>query len=198
MASLSDLAKKVRNTTHRNAQCFLRVESEVDTDTDGNVDTIEYSWVNVGRFMNANFSSEPITSSGDQDGRESSQLFDITVSFALMQTSNEELSLLNDLAMPPLGELGTYANGHTLYFSGSNQVTTSDVNNANDTSTGDLDFATLSDPDGLQFKNVLFKPSPDIDLTGEESTIGIEFTGTVETKELADLDSTQTILVSAE
>jgi len=198
MASLADLSKKVRNTTHRNAQAFLRIETEVDTGTDGNVDAIEYSFVNVGRFMNASFSSEPVTSSADQDGRESSQLFNITVTLALMQTSNAELSLLEDLANPPLGELGTYANGHTIYFSGSNQVTTADMNNAVDTSTGDLDLATLSDPDGLLFENVLFKPSPDIDLSGEESSIGLEFTGTVETQELSDLDTTQRILVSPE
>jgi hypothetical protein len=198
MASLADLSKKVRNTTHRNAQAFLRIETEVDTGSDGNVDTIEYSYVNVGRFMNASFSSEPVTSSADQDGRESSQLFNITVTLALMQTSNSELSLLEDLANPPLNELGTYSNGHTIYFSGSNQVTTTDMNNAVDTSTGDLDFATLSDPNGLLFENVLFKPSPDIDLSGEESSIGLEFTGTVETQELNDLDTTQTILVSPE
>jgi len=194
MASLSDLAKKVRNTTHRNAQAFLRLEQN----DGGSPAAIEYSYANLGRFMNASFSSEPVTSSADQDGRESSQLFDITVSLALMQTSNEELALLDDLAMGPIGTLDRYLNGHTLYFSGSNQVTTSDMNNAVDSSTGDLNFGTLNDPDGLLFENVLLKPSPDIDLSGEESSIGLEFTGTVETQELSDLDSTQRILVSPE
>jgi len=194
MASLSDLAKKVRNTTHRNAQAFLRLEQN----DGGSPAAIEYSYANLGRFMNASFSSEPVTSSADQDGRESSQLFNITVSLALMQTSNEELALLDDLAMGPLGTLDRYLNGHTLYFSGSNQVTTSDMNNAVDSSTGDLNFGTLTDPDGLLFENVLLKPSPDIDLSGEESSIGLEFTGTVETQELSDLDSTQRILVSPE
>lgn len=192
MASLTDLAKKVRNTTHRNAQAFLR------TETDNGSGAIEYNWVNFGRFMNASFSSEPIASSGDQDGRESSQLFDITVSFALMQTSNEELSLLDQLADPDPAGIGAYGNGHTIYFSGSNQVTTSDMNNALDSATGSTDFNTLSDPDGLQFKNVLLKPSPDIDLSGEESSIALEFTGTVETQELGDLDTSQTILISPE
>jgi len=194
MASLSDLSKKVRNTTHRNAQAFLRLEEN----DGGSPASIEYSYANVGRFMNASFSSEPVTSSADQDGRESSQLFDITVSLALMQTSNEELSLLDEFAMGPLGTLERYLNGHTIYFSGSNQVTTADMNNAVDTSTGDLNFATLSDPDGLLFENVLLKPSPDIDLSGDESSIGLEFTGTVETQELSDLDTTQHILISPE
>jgi len=198
MASLSDLAKKVRNTTHRNAQAFLRIETEKDSDSDGTVDTIEYSYANMGRFMNASFTSEPVTSSADQDGRESSQLFNITVSLALMQTSNTELALMEELAIPDPGTLDKYLNGHTIYFSGSNQVTTADMNNAVDSSTGDLDFTTLDDPDGLLFKNVLLKPSPDIDLSGEESSIGLEFTGTVETQELNDLDTSQTILVSPE
>jgi hypothetical protein len=198
MASLSDLAKKVRNTTHRNAQAFLRLEQN----DGGSPAAIAYSYTNLGRFMNASFSSEPVTSSADQDGRESSQLFNITVSLALMQTSNQELALLDDLAMGPLGTLDRYLNGHTLYFSGSNQVTTSDMNSAVDSSTGDLTFGTgsgaLDDPDGLLFENVLLKPSPDIDLSGEESSIGLEFTGTVETQELSDLDNTQRILVSPE
>lgn len=192
MASLPDLGKKVRNTRHRNSQAFLRIEENDGADPA----SIVYSWANMGRFMNASFSSEPVTSSQDQDGRESSQLFNITVSLALMQTSNVELSLLEELAMPIPGELDRYINGHTIYFSGDNQVTTTDMNDAIDSSSGDTDLATLSDPDGLLFKNVLLKPSPDIDLSGEESSIGLEFTGTLETQELSDLDTTQTIVVS--
>ncbi len=194
MATLSSLGKKVRNTTHRNSQAFLRIEQN----DGGSPAAIEYSYANFGRFMNASFSSEPVTSSADQDGRESSQLFNITVTFALMQTSNEELSLLSELALPDGGTLDRYANGHTIYFSGDNQVTTPNMNNAVDSSTGDLDLDTLSDPNGLLFENVLLKPSPDIDLTGEESSIGLEFTGIVETQELDDLDTTQTITVSPE
>ena len=194
MATLTDLAKKVRNTTHRNAQAFLR------TEVDDGTGSIEYGVVNMGRFMNASFSSDPVTSSADQDGRESSQLFDITVSLALMQTSNEELSLLSELALPDPGSVGKYINGHSIYFSGDNQVTTPDVQNALDTGTGEIGFGTnageLDDPNGLFFKNVLLKPSPDIDLSGEESSIGIEFTGTIETAELVGLETTQTINIS--
>lgn len=192
MASLSDLAKKVRNTTTRNSQAFLRIE------TDDGAGAVEYDYVNFGRFMNANFSSEPVTSSADQDGRESSQLFNITVSFALMQTSNAELSLMGQLAMPDTAGIGAYQNGHTMYFSGDNQVTTSEMQSAIDATTGELDLATLSDPDGLLFENILFKPSPDIDLSGGESMIGLEFTGQVSTRELDDLETTQKILVSPE
>jgi len=192
MASLSDLAKKVRNTTTRNSQAFLRIE------TDDGAGAVEYDYVNFGRFMNANFSSEPVTSSADQDGRESSQLFDITVSFALMQTSNTELSLMGQLAMPDTAGIGAYQNGHTMYFSGDNQVTTSEMQSAIDATTGELDLATLSDPDGLLFENILFKPSPDIDLSGGEAMIGLEFTGQVSTRELDDLETTQKILVSPE
>ena len=190
MAALSDLAKKVRNTTHRNSQAFLR------TETDDGSGSIEYGITNLGRFMNASFSSDPVTSSADQDGRESSQLFNITVSLALMQTSNYELSLLGQLAMPDPGSLDRYLNGHSLYFSGTNQVTTAAVQAAIDTASGDIDFATLNDPNGIFFKNVLLKPSPEIDLSGDESSIGLEFTGTVETGELSNLETTQTINIS--
>lgn len=184
----------------------ITVEETISETSPSTLGTIyvakDYVWVNVGRFMNANFSSEPITSSADQDGRESSQLFDITVTLALMQTSNEELSLLDELAMPDTQDYGFYLNGHTMYFSGSNQITTSEVNDATDNATGAITFGTnsgeLDDPDGLQFENILLKPSPDIDLSGEESSIALEFTGIIELGELTDLESTQTILISAE
>jgi len=181
MATLSDLAKKVRNTRHRLSTFFLQVYNS------------SYEFVNMGRVMNGSFSSEPITSSADQDGRESSQLFNITVSFALMQTSNEELSLLDELAMP--SDTSNFPNGHRIYVSGG-KLLTSELNGALDGS-GNPDYKTLgddsSDPhdvDGLFFKNVLLKPSPDIDLSGEESSIGIEFTGRLETDALSDFDDT--------
>lgn len=179
MATLSQLGKKVRNTRHRLSSFFLQIH-------DGS-----FTFVNMGRVMNASFTSEPVTSSADQDGRESAQLFNITVSFALMQTSNTELSLLSELAMP--SDTTNFPNGHNLYVSGS-KLTTSALNGA---SSPDPDYTTLgdtstdpSDPDGLYFKNVLFKPSPEIDLTGEESSIGLEFTGRVNTDVMAGFDDT--------
>jgi len=180
MATLSDLAKKVRNTRHRLSTFFLQVYNT------------SYEFVNMGRVMNGSFSSEPITSSADQDGRESSQLFNITVSFAMMQTSNQELSLLEELAMPT--DTTNFPNGHRLYISGS-KLQTSELNSAL-TASGDPDYTVLgddtSDPhdvDGMYFKNVLFKPSPDIDLAGEESSVAIEFTGRLETDALSGFDN---------
>jgi len=179
MATLSDLSKKVRNTRHRLSSFFLQVN------------TGSYEFVNVGRVMNGSFSSEPVTSSADQDGRESSQLFNITVSFALMQTSNEELSLLDELAMP--SDTTNFPNGHRIYVSGG-KLLTSELNGAL-TGSGDPDYTVLgddsSDPhdvDGLYFKNVLLKPSPDIDLSGDESSIGLEFNGRLETDALSGFD----------
>jgi hypothetical protein len=176
MASLSDLAKKVRNTRHRLSSFFLQVH------------TGSYEFTNFGRVMNGSFTSEPITSSPDQDGRESSQLFDITVSFGLMQTSNAELSLLDALAMPP--DENNFQNGHRIYVSGSKLLTS--TLNSNLQGNGDPDYSALNseDPDGLYFKNVLLKPSPDIDLAGEESSIGIEFTGRVNTGVMSGFDDT--------
>jgi len=179
MATLSDLSKKVRNTRHRQSSFFLQV---YDT---------AYTFVNMGRVMNANFSSEPVTSSADQDGRESSQLFNITVTFALMQTSNEELSMMGDLAIP--SDATNFPNGHRLYVSGG-KLLTSELNSAL-TAGGDPDYTQLgdtatapSDPDGFYFKNVLFKPSPDIDLSGGEAMIGLEFTGQLNLSALDGMD----------
>jgi hypothetical protein len=145
--------------------------------------------------MNGSFSSEPVTSSADQDGRESSQLFNITVSFAMMQTSNEELSLLDELAMP--SDTDKFPNGHRIYVSGS-KLLTSELNSSLN-GDGDPDYTTLGDDssephdvDGLYFKNVLLKPSPDIDLSGEESSIGLEFNGRLETDALSGFDDNGT------
>lgn len=182
------------------------VPSGATADGDIYVDK-DYTYVNMGRIMDASFNAEPVASDADQDGRESSQLFDITVSFTLMQASNEELSQLSELAMPDDGDYEFYLNGHTLYFSGTNQVLTSDVNNAvldtdDDSTDGDLDFGTggsqLDDEDGILFTNVLLKPSAEISLDGETALIPIEFNGRVALDEFEDLDTTQAINISPE
>lgn len=172
MATLSDLGKKVRNTRHRLSSFFLQIY-------DGG-----YMFTNMGRVMNGSFTTDPITSSADQDGRESSQLFQVTVSFAMMQTSNAELSLLDELAMP--SDVTNFPNGHRLYISGS-KLKTSTLNSnliGSGANQGDPDYTSLSaeDPDGIYFKNILFKPSPEIDLSGDESSIGVEFTGRLNTE----------------
>lgn len=183
MATLADLGKKVRNTKHRLSSFFLQ-------DHDGT----NYTFRNMGRVMNASFESSPVTSSADQDGRESSQLFEITVSFALMQTSNTELALMEELAMPT--DETNFPNGHRLYVSGSKLQTSTLNNNLTSSVTGlqdgQPDYTQLSseDPDGIYFRNVLLKPSPEIDLGGEESSIGVEFTGTVEHDAFAGFDDT--------
>lgn len=168
MATLADFAKKVRNTKNRQSSAFLRVHT-------GSA----YEFKNMGRIMDASFNAEPVASDADQDGRESSQLFDITVSFTLMQASNEELSQLSELAMPT--DDTNYPNGHSLYFSGS-KLLTSDLNASLDGN--DLpDYTVLGvdggveDPDGMFFQNVLLKPSAEISLDGETALIPIEFTG---------------------
>jgi len=283
MASLSDLAKKIRNTVNRQSQAFLRVESldkdgdsysidEVDTSgdtftvydvdlssdnkftqgyyiyvdgstgndrryeissvatgdfdneadtTDSRISVVEsvedstaagtiypdkdYEYTNMGRIMDASFNAESVTSDADQDGRESTQLYDVTVSFTLMQSSNEELSLLPDLAMPDTHGYRFYGNGHYVYFSGDNQTATSDVNAAitNDPDPsldGTLTFGSsvgqLDDPQGLLFQNVLLNPGTEIDLSGDQGMIPIEFTGRIPLDEVVTLDSDQTITIS--
>jgi hypothetical protein len=183
MATLNDLAKKVRNTKNRLSNLFIQVWT-------GSA----YEFRNMGRITGAEFTSEPVTSEADQDGRESSQLFDITVSWSLMQTSNEELSLMGELAIP--SDVTNFPNGHRIYASG-NKLQTSELNN-NLTSgvtgldDGQPDYTQLNsvDPDGLYFRNVLLKPSPEVNLSGEDAMINIEFTGTVETDALDGFDDT--------
>jgi hypothetical protein len=178
-------------------------ESIEDGTADGTIYVAkDFVWVNMGRFTSADFTSESVASEADQDGRESAQLFDVTASWSLMQTSNEELSLMGQFALPSPGDYGFYKNGHTIYFSGSNQVRTSDINAATDNATGEITFGTgnneLDDPDGIEFVNVLLKPSPEINLSGEDAMIALEFTGTVFTDELDDIETSHKIVISPE
>lgn len=183
MATLADLGKKVRNTEHRLSSFFLQ-------DHDGS----NYLFRNMGRVINGSFETSPVTSSMDQDGRESSQLFEMTVSFALIQSSNVELALMEELAMPT--DDTNFPNGHRIYISGS-KLQTSTLNNnltsgVSGLQDGQPDYTQLSseDPDGIYFRNVLLKPSPTIDLAGEESTIGLEFTAKVEHDAFVGFDDT--------
>jgi len=182
MATLSDLAKKVRNTVNRQSQAFLRVWT-------GSA----YEFRNVGRIMDSSFNAESVSSDADQDGRESTELYDITVSFSMMQTTNEELSLLEELAIPT-DEIN-YPNGHSIYFSGDNQLATSTLNSK--LTTGEHPDYTVfgdtttdpSDPNGIYFRNVLLKPSTEINLSGDSSMIPVEFTGRLPLSAFSDLDN---------
>jgi len=181
MADLVDLGMKVRNTTNRQSNLFLKVHTGSN-----------YEFRNMGRIAEASFSSDAEASDADQHGRESAQLLNITVSFSMMQASNFELSLLGELAMP--SDEANFSNGHAIYASGSRLVE-SDLND-NLTGDGDPDYTVLgdttddpADPDGIYFKNVLLKPTPDIDLMGDESVIGVEFTGLISYDEFSDFHS---------
>jgi len=193
MATLADLAKKVRNTINRQSQAFLRVESWDSTNSEK-----DFEFVNMGRIMGGSFNAEPIASDADQDGRESSQLFNITVSFTMMQASNEEMSLLSELALP--SDATNYPNGHTLYFSGS-KLLTSDLNASLTSGVSGVDddlpdYTVLGtdggveDPDGLLFKNVLLKPGAEISLDSETSLLPVEFTGRLPLDALSGFDDT--------
>jgi len=177
MAALTDLSKTVANTANRQSQIFLRVWT-------GSA----YEFRNVGRVVDSSFTAEPVASDADQDGRESAQLFDITVSFSMMQASETEVSLLEELSMPT--DTTNFENGHSIYVSGTNQLTESTLNSA--TTSGDPDYTTLNtdDPRGVYFKNVLLKPTAEINLMGENSMIPIEFTGRVPNDVFANFDDT--------
>jgi hypothetical protein len=178
MASLTDLSITVSNTANRQSQIFLRVWTGSS-----------FEFRNVGRVVDSSFTAEPITSDADQDGRESAQVFDITVGFSMMQASETELSLLEELSMPT--DTANFQNGHSIYVSGTNQISESTLNSNLDGS-GNPDYSSLhtEDPRGIYFKNVLLKPTAEINLMGENSMIPIEFTGRVPNDVFSGFDDT--------
>jgi hypothetical protein len=185
MATLSDLGKKVNNTVSRQSSAFLRVWT-------GSA----YEFKNMGRIMDASFNAEPITSEQDQDGRSSTQLWDITVSFVMMQASPEEISLLEELSVPT--DETNYPNGHTIYFSGG-KLLTSDLNSSLTSGVSGVDddlpdYTVLGasggvyDPNGILFQNVLPNPGAEINLDSEVGTIPMEFTGRLPLSALSGFD----------
>jgi hypothetical protein len=122
----------------------------------------------------------------DQDGRQSTQLWEVTVSFTMQQASNQELSLQQFLALP---DDSSYDNGHDIYVSGSKDVSTTDVGD-------DPTDMGGSDPEGILFENVLLNPSPQVNLSGEVSLIEVEFTAKLELDAFESLDSDKTIVVA--
>lgn len=184
MADLNTLAKRVRNTRTRRSNFFLRTYGSTPS---------EAQFVNMGRIQDASFEAEPIVSDADQDGRESVQAYNVTLTFTMQQASKDELGMIADLAMPPVD---LYPNGHTIYVSGHNKVTTAMVNDALDED--DLPDMVDDDPDGIGFINVLLKPSPTIPLSDGVSLIVVETTGRVGVEDFANLESDPFITISAE
>jgi len=185
---------------------ILVQESVDDSTADGTIYVDkDFSYVNLGRVMDVNFTAEPVASDADQDGRESAQTFDCTVQATMMQASETEMSLVPQFSMPSTEGYGFYRNGHTLYFSGQQGITASDVNNAvtddpDPSIDGDLAFGDqmgeLDDPRGILFEEVILKPTEEINLQGEASMIPIEFTGRIINDTFASIDADQTITIS--
>ena len=175
MATISDLAKKVRNTTSRLSSFMIK-----DKAGDG-------SYYNMGRIQGAEFTSDPVTSEMDQDGRQSTQLWECTVSFTMQQASNTELSLQEFLALP---SDSAYDNGHDIYVTGSKQISTADVGS------DPTSMTNPSDPEGILFQNVLLNPSPQINLAGDVALIEVEFTFKLELDGFDTLDTDKTIVAS--
>lgn len=138
------------------------------------------AWTNFGRVKNASISIQPVVGEKDVAGREMVQAFDITATFVMMQTSKAEIATLGSLAAP---DGATYPNGHYIFFS--------DVPRAS--------LAAGADPavDGFAFKNVLPKPSIDVNLSGEESMITIEITGRVPVTAFDNFDTSPIITFDA-
>lgn len=138
------------------------------------------AWYNFGRVKNASISIEPVVGEKDVAGREMVQAFDITATFVMMQTSKDEIATLGSLAAP---DGVTYPNGHFIFFSDQPKAT----------------MAAGANPtgDGFGFKNVLPKPSMNVQLNGEESMITIEFTGRVPVTAFDSFDTNAVITLDA-
>lgn len=169
--AISDLTKQFENTLSRNGSVFIRAYNGGSPE-----------FVNAGRVKNASVEHDRVDSDMDQDGRVSTQLFEMTASFTLQQASNLELEVIPDLARPDTSQGTVYDNGHVIYFAGTNQLATSTVNNTDnvfDDPNGDPlpDYSALAseDPNGLVFVNVLLNPGASLDLSGGENIIPVEF-----------------------
>jgi len=206
-------------STNGSGDTDISVEESIkDGTADGSVvfeKTYEYR--NMGRVKEVSVETDMVGSDMDQDGRTSAQLLEFSVSQTLQQGSNEELSRVPDLNRPPIGGNTTlyprgqelYRNGHFVYFSGNQQVTTGQVNAAVLDSVvpaedGELqtqaDISSVEDLhedlNGILFQNVLLDVGPSLDLSAGQSVITIEFGGTVQFDVLDSLDSDRKIAMS--
>lgn len=191
-------------------------ESIKDSTADGTIYTDKtYEYVNVGRVQESSFTAEPITSEQDQDGRTSTQLFDVTLSFTLMQTGTEEQESVPAFTRPDVGgntdlyprghEL--YSSGHFMYFSGTSTVSTATVNAAvaNDAEdakdgelqTDDTNFDLAEDVNGLVFQNILLNASPELNFSGDQSIIPLESMARLRPNEWDDVDTTRRLAFAA-
>ena len=179
MASLADLKKRIHNTPNRQAQCYIRAYNGAS-----------YEFVNAGRITGTNVTIDEVAGDMDQDGREDSEMHDVTVSFTLQQASNKELSIIPDFVRPTPED--QFENGHVLYFTGS-KISTSEVNNNLDSDLPDYTVfgdtsSEPSDPEGLVFVDAILKVTGEMDLTGGDSVITLEFTMRIRNSEFSDFD----------
>lgn len=201
---------------------IFTVESIEDPTIDGTIAVDkDYDYVNFGRVKETSIETEVVQSDMDQDGRTSSNLLEFNVSMTLQQARNTELSIQGKLNQPPSDGPHSantltyprgydfYPNGHFVYFSGDQGITTAQVNNAvNDTNATRDDGELLTqtdivgqedihkDVDGILFQNVLISPGPTLDLSGGQNLISIEFGGTVHFDELNSLETDRKISMS--
>lgn len=163
MADFTTLVKKVSNCKARQTTAFIRQTTE------GGINPDTYTYRNFGRVKNAGITFEPVVTEKDTAGREIEMCWDVTATFVMMQTTDDEMAVLGSLAEPE-DNSGHYDNGYFIFFSDEPQTSST---------------VYLGEADGLPsvlgfgFDNVLLKPSASIQLNAEESMITIEFSGRI-------------------
>lgn len=165
MASFTTLVKKVSNARARQTTAFIR--RTIDDGGGIGVDTYEYK--TFGRIKNAGINFEPVVTEKDTAGREIELAWDVTATFVMMQTTDDEIAVMGSLAEPD-DNATLYDNGYFVFFSDEPQTTST---------------VYLGEADGLPsvlgfgFDNVLIKPTLSVQLNAEESMITIEFSGRI-------------------
>lgn len=131
-------------------------------------------WQDIGQVKGVDLSWEPVNTEADTGGRTKMLAADVTITFVMQQTSDQELGALDSLS----GNSTT--NGHQFKVTESN--------------TAAADAGTAA---GYEFNNCLANITGSVSFNGDESTMTVEINGRVPISELVNLGSTQTLTFDA-
>jgi hypothetical protein len=161
-ASITAFAKAIEDIRARRGQVFVAPAA-----TPAGLTT-------VGIVKDTSFAFEPVVYGPDNSGREFVKMFDVTISFALMQTGNNELQNLSAMASPS-------GNGLLLI------LTDKPVLDPVSPDTWADVVGAVPITSKIQVTNVSIKPTGMLNFSREESMITCEATFTVEVEELDKL-----------
>jgi hypothetical protein len=168
-ASITAFQKAIEDIRARRGQVFVAPAGAQATLT------------TVGIIKDTSFGFEPVVYGPDNSGREFVKMFDITISFALMQTGANELQNLSAMAAP---------SGNGLYL----VITDKPVLDPVSPDTWADAVAAVPVTAKIQILNVSIKPTGSLNYSRDESMITCEATFTIEVEELDKLYTASPIL----